>query len=97
MRTVRYGVRNLLDALAAARQLLVATFLDTFAMGAYLWRPLQALGVGMRHTEQRNVCRLGDVGPTLVFVLLRLFTRSGMSAAIVSGGLGQVFIPRPLS
>ena len=40
---------DLLNALAAARQLLVATFLDTFTVGAYLWRPLQGLSVGMRH------------------------------------------------
>ena len=51
MSATMYGVGDLLDALAAARQLLVATLLDTFAMGAYLWRPLQALSVGMRHTE----------------------------------------------
>jgi hypothetical protein len=42
-------VEDLLNALAAARQLLVATFLDTFAVGAYLWRPLQGLSVGVRH------------------------------------------------
>jgi len=51
MQKTMYGVGDLLDALAAARQLLVATLLDTLAMRAYLWRPLQALSVGVRHTE----------------------------------------------
>jgi hypothetical protein len=41
-------------------------------MGAYLWRPLQTLSIGMRHTEQPNVCRLGDAGPTLELVVLEL-------------------------
>jgi hypothetical protein len=51
MQRTRYGGGDLLDALAATRQLLVATLLNTLAMGAYLWRPLQALSVGVRHTE----------------------------------------------
>jgi hypothetical protein len=44
-----HGVEDLLDTLAAAGQLLVAAFLDIFAVGAYLWRPLQGLTIGVRH------------------------------------------------